>query len=316
MIGEDIEAAKRFLSEGKLVGIPTETVYGLAANALNDDAVLDIYKVKERPHFDPLIIHLSSWDDVNKYVKEVPSVFDALAKEFVPGPITFLLKKKPIISDLLTAGSDYVAVRIPSHSFANRLLKRLDFPLAAPSANPFGYISPTTAKHVEDQLGTKIPYILDGGECEVGLESTIVGMQEGRLTIFRKGGLSIEELEKICNNIKIKTTSTSNPKAPGMLSSHYAPKTKFVIGNISELIDKYHSKRIGVISYTNVVPFRKNIIQERLTKNGELRVAAKNLFAIMRKMDKLSVDLIIAEYVPDVGLGVAINDRLRRAAFQ
>ena len=172
--GTDIEKAKQFLMNGELVAIPTETVYGLAANALNEEAVIKIFEVKNRPSFNPLIIHCDSWQTAQQYVQQVPEKAHLLAEKFTPGPLTFLLAKRNIIPDLVTAGSEKVAIRIPNHPLALALLQSLDFPLAAPSANPFGYISPTTAAHVFENLNEKIPYILDGGSATIGLESTIM----------------------------------------------------------------------------------------------------------------------------------------------
>jgi L-threonylcarbamoyladenylate synthase len=197
LIGKDLEAACRLLREGQVVAIPTETVYGLAGHALNPDALALIFTAKGRPRFNPLIMHLASWSRVADYVLEVPEFAERLAERFMPGPLTLLLPKHESVPDLLTAGSPFVAIRIPAHPTAHDLLNRLDFPLAAPSANPFGYISPTTAAHVYENLGGKIAYILDGGTCAVGIESTIVGFDEvGQPLVYREGGLSRSEMEK------------------------------------------------------------------------------------------------------------------------
>ena len=191
--GTDVERAKQLLCSGNLVVIPTETVYGLAGNALNPRAVAAIYEVKNRPSFNPLIIHTDRLEKVTEYVASVPRVAQELAQAFWPGPLTLLLPKTDKLPDIVTAGSDRVAVRIPKHPLALALLSELDFPLAAPSANPFGYISPTTVAHVEEQLGDKIAYILDGGSCSVGIESTIVGVEDNKLEVYRRGGISIED---------------------------------------------------------------------------------------------------------------------------
>lgn len=196
-IGKDITTAKNLLNQGELVAIPTETVYGLAANALNEDAVLKIFKAKNRPQFNPLIIHLPFWKDVVQYVNYIPQAAKLLAMHFSPGPITFLLPRKNNIPDMVTAGSDKVAIRIPAHPLTMQLLKQLNYPLAAPSANPFGYVSPTNAMHVYDGLNGKINYILDGGECTVGLESTIVDFDKENVIIRRNGGISKEEIETV-----------------------------------------------------------------------------------------------------------------------
>lgn len=225
MIGTDVDQAVALLEAEEVVAIPTETVYGLAGNAFSVKAVSGIFEAKNRPSFDPLIVHVADKNSIKEVVQNIPKELDTLSRHFMPGPLTLLLPKNEKISDLVTAGSPLVAIRIPQHPLAKALLQRLSFPLCAPSANPFGYISPTHAEHVEAQLGEKIPYILDGGACEVGVESTIVGMEEGKVTIFRKGGIPVEALEALIGPVQVKTHSSSNPKAPGMLKSHYAPQS-------------------------------------------------------------------------------------------
>ncbi len=314
MIGKDIKKAIELLNNEQLVAIPTETVYGLGGNALSSRAVAEIFKVKNRPSFDPLIIHTDSLEKVEKYVASIPDKAMLLAREFMPGSLTLLLPKKDIIPDLVTSGSSLVAVRLPKHPMTLELLSNLDFPLAAPSANPFGYISPTTAEHVNNQLGEKIPYILDGGSCEVGLESTIVGFEGEEAIIYRKGGLAVETIEAVIGSVKVLHHSTSNPQAPGQLKSHYAPRTTFKIGNPVTLLAEYHGKNIGVISFSenyDQVPSGNQII---LSKSRDFSEAARNLFAGMRYLDSLELDLIIAELLPEKDLGRAINDRLKRAA--
>jgi L-threonylcarbamoyladenylate synthase len=216
-IGKDIRKAKALLERGELVAIPTETVYGLAGNALDANAVTKIFQVKNRPHFDPLIVHVADFSSAESFVEEIPIAAKKLAERFWPGPLTILLKRKQLIPDLVTSGLETVGIRCPDHSLTNQLLQSLSFPLAAPSANPFGYISPTQPSHVNDQLGGKVKYILDGGECKVGIESTIIGFDQTRPTIYRMGGLSIEEIESIIGKVNVQLHSTSNPKAPGQL---------------------------------------------------------------------------------------------------
>lgn len=314
--GQDIGIATNFLKEGKLVAIPTETVYGLAGNALNSEAVASIFETKNRPNFDPLIIHVSGIEQVGKYTTDFPKPLHQLAEKFWPGPLTLLLSRKNIIPDLVTSGLDRVAVRVPDHPITLALLKTLDFPLAAPSANPFGYISPTTAKHVDAQLGEKIPYILEGGPCQVGLESTIVGMEGEEVVIYRLGGLEISEIEAVVGDVKIMDHSSSNPQAPGLLDSHYAPRKPFILGDLDELIPDFQSRKIdfAVLSYDRII---KNLSTERqvcLSKKSDLKEAAANLFAAMRLLDEGSAEVILAELIPQLGLGKAINDRLKRAA--
>jgi L-threonylcarbamoyladenylate synthase len=314
--GTDIAYAAELLRNGEVVGIPTETVYGLAGNALLEESVLTIFEVKKRPHFDPLIIHVSSLEDMEKYVVSVPDSLSKLAKRFMPGPLTLLLEKRNIIPDLVTAGSPLVAVRIPSHPLTLALLEMLDFPLAAPSANPFGYISPTTAAHVADQLGNQIPYILDGGPCQVGLESTIVGLENGRLTIFRKGGLELEAIREFSGReIDVRDHSSSQPEAPGMLTMHYAPVTPFVLLDKKEEWDTLQDNPGHC--YLRFSTALKHIPMERqriLSPAGHLHEAARNLFRSMRELDEVGCKAIYAEKIPETGLGRAINDRLKRAS--
>ncbi len=309
-IGIDIEKAKQILQNGGLVAIPTETVYGLAANALDKDAVLKIFEVKNRPHFDPLIIHTNSLEKAKLWVTEFPKWAEKLANAFWPGPLTILLPKRNI-PDIVTSGLEQVALRIPNHRLTLDLLEALDFPLAAPSANPFGYVSPTKPVHVSAQLQDKVDYIMDGGDCEVGIESTIVGMEDGKLCVFRLGGLAIEDIEKVAGKVEIRLNQSSNPKAPGMLKNHYAPKKPLVIGDIASLLKEHSSKKIGVISFKTDFGQKQ---QQVLSKKGDLSEAAHNLFSAIRTLDDSDVELIVAERFPDDLLGRAINDRLERAA--
>lgn len=315
-IGKDIKKAKQLLESGELVAIPTETVYGLAGNALNIQAVTRIFTTKNRPHFDPIIVHVSSVDDAARYVTSIPEKARILARLFWPGPLTLLLEKKPVIPDLVTAGLDSVAVRCPAHPMALELLSALDFPLAAPSANPFGYVSPTRAEHVNEQLGDKIPYILDGGPCTIGIESTIVGFDRGQTRLYRLGGLSLEKIQSAIGPVVLQTGSTESPVAPGQLSKHYSPGKHLVLGNLSELVKKVgkNGQDVGVLAFAKLVPGVAPENQIVLSPSEDLEVAAQQLFGALRELDRRKVKMILAEEVPDVGIGRAINDRLRRAA--
>lgn len=315
-IGQDLALAKSFLEEGKLVGMPTETVYGLAGNALDPEAVALIFETKRRPSFDPLILHTSTQSRVEDFVLDFPEQLKSLAKAFWPGPLTLLLPRKAIVPDLVTSGLDRVAVRVPNHPLSLALLESLDFPLAAPSANPFGYISPTKPDHVQAQLGGQIPYILDGGACEVGLESTIVGLEAEEVVIYRLGGLEIAEIEKIVGSVKVKDHSSSNPSAPGQLDSHYAPRKPFVVGQLKDLVAEAMAskKNFGVLSFSDFYQEVDPAKQIALSPSADLHEAAKNLFAAMRTLDESPVEVILAELMPEEGLGKAINDRLKRAA--
>jgi L-threonylcarbamoyladenylate synthase len=315
-IGTDLILAKSFLEKGELVGIPTETVYGLAGNAINPEAVARIFETKNRPSFDPLILHTSSLDRVSDFVLEFPEPLKILAEAFWPGPMTLLLTKNSLVPDLVTSGLDRVAVRIPNHPLTLELLESLDFPLAAPSANPFGYISPTHPEHVEAQLGKKIPYILDGGACQVGLESTIVGLENGLPVIYRLGGLEVSEIERLLGEVILKDHSSSNPAAPGQLESHYAPRKPFLLGDLKTLIPQKIKERLNfaVLSFSDSFPELDSDMQITLSPNRNLHEAAQHLFAAMRKLDESRADIILSELMPETGLGKAINDRLRRAA--
>lgn len=312
-IGTNIEEAIHLLTQNELVAIPTETVYGLAGNALDKVAAAKIFTVKNRPQFDPLIVHVADLLKAEEYVTEIPEQAKLLANKFWPGPLTLLLKKKNIIPDLVTAGLETVGIRCPKHSLTQQLLQKLSFPLAAPSANPFGYVSPTKPEHVEEQLGTKIEYILDGGSCAVGIESTIIGFENETPVVYRLGGLSIEDIERTIGEVKLMTHSTSNPKAPGQLISHYAPGKKVFLGVIEELLQQYPIHRSGIITFQKDFdsPF-----QFILSPSGNMEEAAQNLFEALRSFDKMPIDVILAERVPNIGLGRAINDRLQRAAVQ
>ena len=314
--GTDIERAKQFLVNGELIAIPTETVYGLAANALNEEAVIKIFEVKNRPSFNPLIVHCASWQTAQQYVQKVPAKAHLLAEKFTPGPLTLLLTKKDSIPDLVTAGSEKVAIRIPDHPLTLALLESLDFPLAAPSANPFGYISPTTAAHVIENLNGKIPYILDGGSASIGVESTIIGFDENdKVLLYRSGGISMEEIEKVINEKIIQAPSSpqKNPETSGQLKSHYAPHTPLYIGNIDQLKNEFAGKKIATISFTKNIEGIESGYEFILSPKGNLHEAASNLFASLRKIDQLNADVILSESFPNKGIGRAINDRLSRA---
>ena len=246
-------------------------------------------------------------------MKDINPLALSLAEHFWPGPLTLILPKKNIVPDLVTSGLETVAVRIPKHPLTLQLLANIDFPLAAPSANVFGYISPTRPEHVISGLGDKVAYVLDGGFCELGIESTIVQATENTLTVLRKGGMEIEKFEQFQVPIKINEHSSSKPTAPGMLQQHYAPKTPIYLGNISELIQTHRSKKTGVLSFQKTYSQNFEAVKT-LSKEGNLSEAAQNLFTFLRELDNSDAEVIIAELVPEQGLGRAINDRLRRAA--
>ncbi|MBC3540834.1 L-threonylcarbamoyladenylate synthase [Rufibacter sediminis] len=316
-IGKEVQRAAAYLTQGELVAIPTETVYGLAANAYDEVAVVKIFEAKNRPAFDPLIVHTHAVSEVKTIAREVPDVAYLLAERFWPGPLTLILPKAEHVPLLVTSGHDSVGVRIPRHPLTLDLLRQLPFPVAAPSANPFGYVSPTTAQHVQDQLGSRIPYILDGGACAVGIESTILALNGDEVEVLRLGGLALEELEDVVQISKARIkTSSSNPAAPGMLSSHYSPRKKVLLGSIEENLKLVDTERVGTISLQKNFPQVPISRQIQLSASGDLGEAARALFSALRSLDEQPIDLILAEPMPEQGLGRAINDRLQRASFQ
>jgi L-threonylcarbamoyladenylate synthase len=312
LIGTNLNLAVKFLREGSLVAIPTETVYGLAANALDPKAVLKIFEAKNRPSFDPLIVHIGTANQLDDFIETLPEGAQKLIDNFWPGPLTLVLKKKEMVPDLVTSGLNSVAVRMPAHPLTQKLLSLLPFPLAAPSANPFGYISPTRSEHVAAQLGDKVEYILEGGPAKVGVESTIVSFEKDIPQILRWGGLELEDLQPYLGEFESSNQSSDNPSAPGMLSSHYSPRKKLILGDLESLLQKFKSRQVSYLSFKTIY----DLPGIALSETGDLREAAGNLFAAMRTLDADDSELILAELVPEMGLGRAINDRLRRAAHQ
>ena len=314
MLTTDINKAKEALLINELIAIPTETVYGLAGNAYDETALKKIFELKKRPFYNPLIVHLKSVSCIYDVATDIPANALKLAEKFWPGPITLVLKKQAHISDLITAGKDTVAVRVPNHPVALALLEKLDFPLAAPSANPFGSISPTTAAHVFNYFGDNLKVILDGGECINGLESTIVGFENNQVILYRHGSISVEEIEKIVGKLSIITNNDKTPNSPGMLSRHYAPMTDtYLTDTISELIKSFKGRKIGLLLFKNLSKDDTIMHQEVLSQSGDFAEAAKNLYAAMHRLDHSKLDVILAERLPNIGLGKTINDKLERA---
>lgn len=312
--GKDIGYAARLLTQGEVVAIPTETVYGLAANALDPGAAARIFEVKERPFFDPLIVHIPGIEAMEKYAAAIPDVAFRLAQAFWPGPLTLLLTKKSLIPDIVTAGLPTVGLRVPGHPLTLELLGAIPFPLAAPSANPFGYISPTSAEHVTQQLGKKIPYIIDGGAAAVGIESTIIGFEGSEAVVYRPGGAAVEDIEKVTGRLRLRVAQWAHPLAPGQLQSHYAPRKPLMLGNLEDLLDMHKHRQVALISFSQKISHPSIVAQWQLSAGGNMREAAWRLFAVMRKADQSPAEIILAEPVPAEGLGHAINDRLLRAA--
>lgn len=314
-MSEQVEQAARLLRRGEVVGIPTETVYGLAGNGFDLQAVSRIFAIKNRPRFDPLILHTDSLEKIESWVGTLPDTARRLADAFWPGPLTLVVPTSARIPDLVTSGLPAVAFRIPAHPLTQKLLQQLDFPLAAPSANPFGYISPTSAQHVRDQLGNKVSLVLDGGTCTVGVESTIVATRDSEeRRVLRLGGLSLEKLEAVVGKLEVQTHSSSNPAAPGMLKSHYAPRKKLILGDPVDLLREYEPQRTGVLLFQNTELPCSPAVLRILSPQGDTEEAARHLFAYLRELDAAAIDRILAEPLPETGLGRAINDRLRRAS--
>ncbi len=318
IISKDISKAIALLNAEEIVAIPTETVYGLAGNIYSEKAVKSIFETKKRPFFNPLIVHIPSIDQLPNIVAYIPKKAQLLAEAFWPGPITLVLKKQNTIPDLITGGKDTVAVRVPNHPTILELLNQLDFPLAAPSANPFSSISPTTAEHVETYFKDSIKMVLDGGHCTSGIESTIIGFENDEPIIYRLGSTAIEDIEAVVGKIEIKNTVKSQtadiPNAPGMLARHYAPKTKTILtNNVFEAVKLQKEKRIGVLVFKTKIESPNISSQIILSEKGDMAEAASHLYDALHQLDKQDLDIIITEEFSDFGLGKSINDRLTRA---
>jgi len=310
------ERALELLEKGEPVALPTETVYGLAADALNSIAVAKIFEAKERPHFDPLIVHLPGYDWLDRVAAvrdDERQLIEELADRFWPGPLTIVLRKREIIPDIVTAGLDTVAVRISSHPVFAQIIGGFGRPVAAPSANRFGRVSPTTAQHVCDELDGRIPLIVDGGPTAHGIESTIVAVRDGRIHILRRGPVTTEQLSKF-GKIDI-AGPIGKLSAPGQLPTHYAPRTPLRLIEDAEAFSPEENQRVGLLAWTSVRSEDFAIVR-CLSERQDFRQAAANLFCYLRELDQSDLDLIVAERVPLRGLGAAIMDRLQRAAYR
>jgi len=308
-----IKEAANIIKGGGLVSFPTETVYGLGADALNPIAVTKIFEAKNRPFFDPIIVHISNLTSIEKLTNSYTKTAQKLAERFMPGPLTIVLSKSDIVPDIVTAGLPTVAIRMPSHKVALELIKESETPIAAPSANPFGYISPTKAEHVIEQLGDKIDMILDGGECVIGIESTIIKVDTPEPVILRYGGVPLEEIEEVIGKVKIADIDHEKPHSPGQLPYHYSPRTPVKLIEQIDAIDLKGS-RTGVLAFKAPQKSIPHAKVEVLSVKGDLREAAANLFSSLHRLDTAGVDIIYAEAIPEIGLGKAIMDRLRKAA--
>jgi len=300
-ITKNTDIAVKEILNGNVVALPTETVYGLGANGLKKRAVLKIFEIKRRPSFNPLILHVFEIADIEKYAKNIPDEVYMLADKFSPGPLTFVLPKKKIVPDIVTAGLESVAIRLPAHKKFREVLKETGVPIAAPSANMFGKISPTTAKDVYKELSGKINYVLDGGKCKIGLESTVLSFVGNKINILRPGYITKKDIEKVIGNKFSDKSSNKNEKilSPGMLKSHYAPSTPLYIIEDIALANNLKNK-FGVVD---------------LLKYKNLRTVAYNLFEEFRKIDNPKYEFALIQKVEESGLGIAINDRIEKASI-
>jgi len=308
----DIQIAAACLRNGGIGAFPTETVYGLGADALNERAVAKVFAAKERPLADPLIVHIVSRAQLAELAAEIPAAAEALIQRFWPGPLTLVVRATPRVPGIITAGLPTVAIRWPAHPLAQELIRRAGTPIAAPSANRFGRISPTTAGHVREQFSNEIDFVLDGGACQVGVESTILSLAHTPPAILRQGGVPQEQLEQAVGTLANQSHAASErPLAPGGFARHYAPRTKLELADPQQWSGD--ERTAGVLCFSQP-PQRPYAAVEVLAPDGDLCTAAAGLYAAMHRLDALKLSRIVAEPLPEHGLGRAINDRLRRAA--
>jgi len=311
---EAVARAVELLRAGEVVALPTETVYGLAADALAAKAVVKIFETKERPRFDPLIVHLPEREWLERVAileAKSRSLVERLVDSFWPGPLTCVLPRTELIPPIVTAGLTTVAVRMSAHPLFAEVVRAFGQPLGAPSANRFGRISPTSAEHVAEELSGRIAMIVDGGPTEHGIESTVIAPRGGAIEILRAGPITREELAKFA---EIRASTSDRTESPGQLPAHYRPQTPLIIAEDMTTIDVPDGKRYGALLWSDA-PFSETFVESRrLSTTGDMREAAANLFRQLRELDRSHLDCIVAEAVPDEGLGAAIMDRLRRAA--
>ena len=307
----EIEHAASLLRAGKLVAFPTETVYGLGANALDEHAVRRIYEAKGRPSTSPIIVHLSSVEMTKSVVAEWPSTAQWLARKFWPGPLTLVLKKQPTIPSIVTAGLDTVGLRMPSHPAALALIKAAQLPIAAPSANRFTQLSPTTAAHVREGLGDRVDYILDGGACTVGIESTVVSLAEGLPVILRPGGVSRAQIEEVIGPVRLRTEAAGEAHpAPGMHPRHYSPRTKLLLVRDGKV------PREGMGAYLQLRTPPTGGVREVVRMPSDAAGYAHDMYRVLHDLDAKGYDWIAVEAPPTSPEWGAVRDRLARAAAQ
>ena len=323
---QDISSAAQIIKNGGLVALPTETVYGLGANALDENAVKNIFLAKGRPQDNPLIVHISDFEEIYNLVKEVPESARLLAEKYWPGPMTLILKKSDKIPYVVSAGLDTVAIRLPNHIITRAIIKKAGVPVAAPSANISGSPSPTTAQSVFDDMNGKIPLIVDGGECQIGVESTVISLLNNKPSILRPGGVTPEQIKEVLGDVEIdnavfnKIDSSQKVASPGMKYKHYAPKTKVVIikGNQKEYLDflKNQPGNFGALCFEDDAGF-VNCKFVTYGKSDNSLSQSNRLFNALREADSLGVDVVYARYPFEDGMGLAVLNRLlRSAAFE
>ncbi|WP_319559422.1 L-threonylcarbamoyladenylate synthase [Marispirochaeta sp.] len=307
-----IKKGAQALRQGKLTAFPTETVYGLGADALNRDAVESIFKAKQRPLYDPLIVHINDLQQLGSLVLEFPAAARKLAKAFWPGPLTLVLKKDPRVPDIVTAKHETVAVRMPSNPWAQKLIHAARTPVAAPSANLFGRTSPTTAAHVAEQLAGRYEVLIDAGACRVGVESTVLSLAGEKPLLLRSGGVSREQIEEVIGPIELPLRSVSrDAESPGMLPNHYAPLTPLLM--VPDIRDYAGNRDVGCILFENLdTQFAGPSVQ--VSRNRNVNEIAVNIYAALRSLDGQGLRLIACEWCPETGIGAAVNDRLRKAS--
>lgn len=327
-----IRVAAEFIRKGGLVAFPTETVYGLGADALNSEAVLALFKAKKRPLDNPPIVHVENTEDVYKLARQIPPETEVLMRKFWPGPLTLVLKRSGMVPDVTVAGLDTIAIRMPKHEVALALIRESRCPIAAPSANLAGKPSPTTAKHVLDDLNGRIDAILDGGQTRIGVESTVLDVSVDPPMLLRPGGTSVEALRKVLVNVRLhpfviaeQESAIGEARSPGMKHKHYAPNAKLILveGSVAAVVNKIKEltctfrgkgRRVGVLATDETSRMYKADVVKSLGSRFNLEVIAQRLFGFLREFDAEGVDVIIAESVPAEGLGLAVMNRLRKAS--
>ncbi len=310
---ETIDRAAVLLRAGAVVAFPTETVYGLGACAFDASAVARIFEIKNRPTFDPLIVHVDGESMLESVVASIPDAARELMSRFWPGPLTLVLKKTEPVPAIVTSGLETVAVRMPAHPVARALLQRVQLPLAAPSANPFGYLSPTRAQHVERMLDDRVDLIVDGGATTHGVESTIV-LIEPTPTLLRHGAIPVEHIEALIGPVAREFSDETKPLAPGRLPQHYAPSKPIRIVTDANDVPRPERQNAALLAFSTPVDGYAAV--RTLSPAGDLREAAARLFESLHELDREEITRIDAETVPNEGIGVAIMDRLRRASHR